>query len=78
MNDLWSMFPLIFQSVCAHKISVVQHFTITQLCLERHERNMCKSIFERNIYVHSKFACVRSSHDLCAHAQLRGNIASGL
>jgi len=34
-----------------------------------------KNIFGRSIYVNSKFSCVRLSHDLCAHAQLRGNIA---
>jgi len=27
--------------------------------------------------VHSKFSCVRSSHGLCARAQLRGNIGPG-
>src|SRR6218665_3613489 len=33
---------------------------------------MCKNIFGRNIYVRSKFSCVRSSHDLCArtHAHI--------
>jgi len=36
----------------------------------------CINIFERNIYVRSKFSCVRSSHGLCVRtrAQLRGNI----
>src|SRR6218665_1335310 len=29
---------------------------------------LCKNIFGRNIYVHSKFSCVRSSHGLCARA----------
>jgi len=28
---------------------------------------MCKNIFEGNIYVRSKFSCVRSFHDLCAY-----------
>jgi len=28
---------------------------------------MCKIIFGRN-FVHSKFSCVRSSHDMCARA----------
>src|SRR6218665_1134537 len=36
LTSPWSMFPLIFQSLCAHKISLVQHFTRTQLYLERH------------------------------------------
>jgi len=27
-----------------------------------------KHIFGGNSYVRSKFSCVRSSHDLCAHA----------
>ena len=31
-------------------------------------KNMCKTIFERNIYVLSKFSCLHSSHDLCADA----------
>ena len=32
----------------------------------------------RNIYVRSKFSCVRSSHNLCVRAQPRGNIGSRL
>jgi len=31
---------------------------------------MCKNSFEGNIYVRSMFSCVRSSHDLCAHAHM--------
>ena len=42
---------------CAHKIPFVQHSTTINLF-----------VFGRNIYVRSKFSCVRSSHDLCAHA----------
>src|SRR6218665_659443 len=34
-----------------------------------------KKLFLKEIYVCSKFYCVHSSHELCAHAQLRGNIA---
>jgi len=33
-----------------------------------------RNIFAKNIYVRSKFFCVRSSHDLCARTPLRGNI----
>src|SRR6218665_560607 len=36
---------------------------------------MCKHILKRKIYARSKFSCVRSSHDLCVRAQLRGKIA---
>jgi len=28
----------------------------------------------RNIYVQANFSCLRSSHDLCARAQLKANI----
>jgi len=56
------MFPLIFQSLYAHKISIVQHFTWTHLNMEWLVWNMCKNIFEGNIYVRTR-------------AQLRGNIA---
>src|SRR6218665_48951 len=39
---------------------------------------MCKNICGRNIYVRSKFPCVRSSHDLCVcvrtHAKFRWSI----
>ena len=35
-----------------------------------------QNICSRNIYVLFKFSCVRSSHGLCARAQLRGNIGS--
>jgi len=68
------MFPLIFQNLCAHKISFVQHFTRTHLYFERRVWNTWKNIFRRNIYVRAKFSCVRLSHGLCARAQLRGNI----
>jgi len=33
-----------------------------------------KRFLKENIYVRSKFSSVRSSHDLCGRAQLRGNI----
>jgi len=39
-----------------------------------------KNIFGVNIYVRSKYSCVRSSHDLCAHAHmhsLEGTLISG-
>src|SRR6218665_2426199 len=31
---------------------------------------MCKNIFVRNISVHYKFSCVRSSHNPCAHTHV--------
>ena len=34
------------------------------------EEIMCKTIFGWNIYVRSKFSCVRSSHDQCARAHV--------
>jgi len=58
------MFPLIFSHLCSHTISFVQHFTWTHLYM----RNMCKHIFEEECFVRSKFSCVRSSHNLWAHA----------
>ena len=61
------MVPLTFYSLCAHKISFVQHLTTVNLYVELSVRNMCKHIFKRNTYVCSKFSCVRSSHDQCAH-----------
>ena len=64
----WSMFPLIFQSLCAHKISFVKQFIKTHLYLEwRVWNNVQKHVCGRNIYVLSKFSCVPSSHGLCAH-----------
>jgi len=67
--------------LCAHKISLVQHFTRTHRYLERHVWNMCRNILGRNIYVRSKFSSVRSSLSLYAsvraHPQLRENIALG-
>jgi len=71
-TTLLPMFPLIFQSLCVHKISFVQYFTRTHLYLEWRIWNMCKIIFVR-----SKFSCVHLSHGLCvgAQAQPRGNIA---
>jgi len=64
------MFPLIFQNLCVLKISFVQHFSRTTLYFERCVWHMCKNISERNIYVSSKFSCVRSSHGLCACTQV--------
>ena len=34
--QIQAMFPLIFLSLCAYKVSCVQHFTSTHLYLERH------------------------------------------
>ena len=43
---------------------------------------MCNTHFGGNIYVRSQFSCVRSAHDLCAHAHahsLEGTlVASGV
>ena len=40
-HEHWTMFPLTFlKSLCAHKISCVQHFTSTHLYLEQHEMSM--------------------------------------
>ena len=39
---------------------------------------ICAKIFGRNIYVRSKFSCVRSSHDMCVRAHthsLEGTLA---
>jgi len=60
-------------------ISFVQLFTrIRRLYLKQHVWNMCKTRFGMNIYVRSKFACVRSSPDLCVPAyahSLEGTLA---
>src|SRR6218665_704579 len=65
------MFPLIFQSLCAHKICFVPHLTITSLNLEC-VQNMCKKHFEEEIYVRSKFLVCAS---LTTCVRNRGNIA---
>src|SRR6218665_1300942 len=67
------MFPLIFLSLCVHKISCVQHLTSNHLRLERHEKICANTLLKENFCALQVF-CVRSSHDLCACAQLRGNI----
>src|SRR6218665_3058953 len=70
------MLPLIFQSLCGHKISFVQHFTRIHLYLEQRiglYEIMCKLFFRRNIL------CALQVF-LCALvlwlAQFRGNIAN--
>jgi len=68
-----AMFPLIFQSLCVHKISFVQHFTRTHLYLEWREWNifgkehLCALQVSLCAFV-SMLVCVRRC------AQLRGNI----
>jgi len=40
-----------------------------------------KHIFGMNIYMHSKFSCVRLSHELCMHAHvhsLEGTLFKGV
>ena len=49
-------------------------FATIHLYMEWSVRKMCKNTFGRKIYELSKFSCVLSSHDLCARAQLRGNV----
>src|SRR6218665_3615872 len=61
------MYPLIFESLCAHKISFVQHFTRTHVYGTTWMK-LCANILGRNIYVRLKFSSVRSSHGLCASA----------
>ena len=60
--------PSNFLSHCAHKISCVQHLTSTHLYLEWHVWTCAENIFQRKMCMRSKFSCVRSSHNLCAHA----------
>ena len=48
------MFPLIFQSLCAHKISVVQHFTRTRL-YKNGVYEICAKTF-----LEGKFMCAQS------------------
>src|SRR6218665_1911941 len=63
------MFPLLFESLCAHKVSLVQHFTRTRLYILWNDMYeiMCKH-FKKKHYVRSKVSRVRSSHGLCARA----------
>jgi len=68
------MFPLILLSLCAHKISLVQHYrptlylhAWTHLNLEWRVRNMRQSIFGGNIYVRFKVSSLHSSQGLKEH-----------
>src|SRR6218665_1482051 len=68
------MLPLIFQSLCGHKISFVQHFTRIHLYLEQRIGlyEICvNSFFEGTFYVRSKFSCGPSSYGLCARVHAR-------
>jgi len=63
----WATFPLIFQSLCAHKISFVQHFITTHLYFKWvYEIIMCKNNFGRKIYVHSSL-CALVSLFVCTY-----------
>ena len=78
-NTWWSasMFPIIFQSLCAHKISFVQHFTRTHLYLEWRIWNMGKTHFwKEHLCALQVFLSALTSQPLCARtrAQLRENI----
>ena len=55
-----TMLTVIFQSLPAHNIAYVQHFTSTHLYIERHVGNACKNIFKGN------FVCAPSLF-VCAH-----------
>src|SRR6218665_2158952 len=62
------MFPLIFlKCACAQNFrcaTFYQHLTIFRKpCMK-----YVQTHFKRKIYMRSKFPCVCSSHDLCAHA----------
>jgi len=64
-----AMFPLIFQSLCAHKISSVQHFTWTRLNLElRVWNNVQKTFLERIFMCAPSFLmCARRMTHARAH-----------
>src|SRR6218665_1335704 len=68
-ETLQPMFPLIFQSLCTHKISFVQYLARTRLYLERSV--LCgKIFFGRNIYVrpsHGSHAHAHSLEGTCIH-----------
>jgi len=64
------MFPLIIESLCAHKISFVQHFTRTHLYLKQCVLNRCKSIFGRNIYVCTRSFLVCARLTACVEAHM--------
>ena len=65
------MLPQIFQSLCAHEISFVQHLTRTVLHLEQ----MCIKYLQR--YFRKEHLCVLEVFmcTLVSRAQLKGNIA---
>jgi len=46
------------------------------MCKTHFLRVCAKHIFGGNIYVRSKFPCVRLSHDLCARQSLEGTLLS--
>ena len=67
---LTSHFRLFRKSGTTDRIAAKDSYNIRQ------KIKMCKNVFERNIYVCSKFSSVRSSHSVCERAQFRGSIAS--
>jgi len=59
-----------FKSLCVHKIPFKCNILPRLSCIWNDVYEICtKYIIGRNIYVRSKFSCMRSSHDLCARAR---------
>jgi len=71
-----SMFPLIFQSLCAQKISFVQHFTMSHLFLEWNVWNMWKNIFGRTSMCAQSFTCIGLISPLVRTHSLEGTVLS--
>ena len=70
----------IFQSLCAHKISFVQHFIRTRhssvMDLKMCMKYVRKRFWKEHLWAIQIFLCAFVSWLLCACAQLRGNIAN--
>src|SRR6218665_1410974 len=69
-------FPLIFQSLCAQRISFVQHFTRTHVFGMTCMKYVQKHFWKEHLCVLQVFLCALVSRLLCActRAQLTGNI----
>src|SRR6218665_3868294 len=72
------MFPLLFESLCAHKISFVQHFTRTRLYNLWNDMYeiMCKHFKKKHMCAPSFLVCAHLTACVCAHAHsLEGTLS---
>jgi len=76
------MFPLIFQSLCGHKISFVQHFTSAHSSVigMTFMKFVQKHVWKEHLCALQVFLCALISGLVCTRTcvQLRGNIGSNL